>query len=76
MLVIQWQPGAQMDHERNMIAVITGASRGAGKGIAIALGGTGATVYVTGRSVADGDTPYSGSIAATAELVSLLSRFG
>jgi NAD(P)-dependent dehydrogenase (short-subunit alcohol dehydrogenase family) len=33
------------------IAVVTGASRGAGRGIAFELGGAGATVYVTGRSV-------------------------
>ena len=42
----------------DVIAVVTGASRGAGKGIAIALGETGATVYVMGRSIADGDSPY------------------
>jgi NAD(P)-dependent dehydrogenase (short-subunit alcohol dehydrogenase family) len=34
-----------------MIAVVTGASRGGGKGIALVLGQQGATVYVTGRSV-------------------------
>jgi len=33
------------------IAVVTGASRGAGRGIALSLGEEGATVYVTGRSV-------------------------
>lgn len=33
------------------IAVVTGASRGAGRGIALELGSAGATVYVTGRSV-------------------------
>jgi NAD(P)-dependent dehydrogenase (short-subunit alcohol dehydrogenase family) len=33
------------------IAVVTGASRGAGRGIAFELGRAGATVYVTGRSV-------------------------
>ena len=33
------------------IAVVTGASRGAGRGIARQLGSAGATVYVTGRSV-------------------------
>ncbi|WLD92875.1 SDR family NAD(P)-dependent oxidoreductase [Alkalihalobacillus sp. AL-G] len=33
------------------IAVVTGASRGAGRGIAYELGSAGATVYVTGRSV-------------------------
>ena len=33
------------------IAIVTGASRGVGKGIALGLGEAGATVYVTGRSV-------------------------
>ncbi|HET6871351.1 MAG TPA: short-chain dehydrogenase, partial [Sporolactobacillaceae bacterium] len=33
------------------IAVVTGASRGAGRGIAFELGIAGATVYVTGRSI-------------------------
>src|SRR5258706_13409615 len=54
----------------NMIAVVTGASRGAGKGIAIALGEAGATVYVTGRSATGGETPFGGSVNETAELVS------
>ena len=36
------------------IAVVTGASRGIGKGIALALGEQGATVYVTGRTTGDG----------------------
>jgi NAD(P)-dependent dehydrogenase (short-subunit alcohol dehydrogenase family) len=35
---------------RGRVAVVTGASRGAGKGIALELGAAGATVYVTGRS--------------------------
>jgi NAD(P)-dependent dehydrogenase (short-subunit alcohol dehydrogenase family) len=52
-----------------VIAVVTGASRGAGKGIAIALGETGATVYVTGRSIADGDSPYGGTVTETADLI-------
>jgi NAD(P)-dependent dehydrogenase (short-subunit alcohol dehydrogenase family) len=34
-----------------VVAVVTGASRGAGRGIALVLGEAGATVYVTGRSV-------------------------
>ncbi len=33
-----------------LVAVVTGASRGAGRGIAVELGAQGATVYVTGRS--------------------------
>jgi NAD(P)-dependent dehydrogenase (short-subunit alcohol dehydrogenase family) len=32
------------------VALVTGASRGAGRGIAAALGAEGSTVYVTGRS--------------------------
>jgi NAD(P)-dependent dehydrogenase (short-subunit alcohol dehydrogenase family) len=35
----------------NRVALVTGASRGGGKGIALVLGEEGATVYVTGRSV-------------------------
>lgn len=35
---------------KECIAVVTGASRGAGRGIAVELGAAGATVYVTGRS--------------------------
>jgi NAD(P)-dependent dehydrogenase (short-subunit alcohol dehydrogenase family) len=52
-----------------MIAVVTGASRGAGKGIAIALGEAGATVYVTGRSLADADSPFGGTVSETAERI-------
>jgi NAD(P)-dependent dehydrogenase (short-subunit alcohol dehydrogenase family) len=33
------------------VAVVTGASRNGGRGIALALGDAGATVYVTGRSI-------------------------
>src|SRR5258708_25228138 len=51
------------------MGVVTGASRGAGRGIAIALGAVGATVYVTGRSGADGDSPHGGTIHETADLV-------
>ena len=39
------------------VAVVTGASRGIGKGIALALGTEGATVYVTGRTVTPGTYP-------------------
>ena len=40
-----------MPHLNNMVALVTGASRGAGRAIALELGAGGATVYVTGRSV-------------------------
>ena len=38
------------------IALVTGGSRGAGRGIAVELGKAGATVYVTGRSTKDNST--------------------
>ncbi|MGB3135249.1 MAG: SDR family NAD(P)-dependent oxidoreductase, partial [Nodosilinea sp.] len=37
------------------IALVTGASRGLGKGIAVGLGEAGATVYLTGRTLAAAD---------------------
>jgi NAD(P)-dependent dehydrogenase (short-subunit alcohol dehydrogenase family) len=46
----------QMTRMRNFVALVTGESRGAGRAIAAELGAAGATVYVTGRSVAGGPT--------------------
>ena len=47
------------------IAVVTGSSRGIGRGTAVALGEQGATVYVTGRTTGDGEL----SIDTTARMV-------
>ncbi len=51
------------------VAVVTGASRGAGAGIAHALGSHGCTVYVTGRTRKAGESTLAGTIDETAELV-------
>jgi NAD(P)-dependent dehydrogenase (short-subunit alcohol dehydrogenase family) len=48
------------------VVVVTGASRGIGKGIALALGAQGATVYVTGRTVTPGSHPLPGTVGETA----------
>ncbi len=48
------------------VAVVTGASRGIGKGIALALGEQGATVYVTGRTVTRGSHLLPGTVGETA----------
>jgi NAD(P)-dependent dehydrogenase (short-subunit alcohol dehydrogenase family) len=45
------------------VAVVTGASRGIGKGIALELGAAGATVYLTGRTVDAG--PIPGTVGGT-----------
>jgi NAD(P)-dependent dehydrogenase (short-subunit alcohol dehydrogenase family) len=61
-----------MDTSRDgIVAVVTGASRGAGRGIAAVLGESGATVYVTGRSTRGGPSAPGrpGSIEETAEEV-------
>lgn len=44
------------------VAVVTGASRGAGRGIALELGAAGATVYVTGRSTREQPATSYGQI--------------
>jgi NAD(P)-dependent dehydrogenase (short-subunit alcohol dehydrogenase family) len=52
------------------VAVVTGASRGVGKGIALVLGEAGATVYVTGRSDEAGTTEgLPGTVQDTADAV-------
>lgn len=54
--------------KNNRVVLVTGGSRGVGKGTALALGATGATVYVSGRSSSDGQTTaLPGNIHTTAE---------
>jgi NAD(P)-dependent dehydrogenase (short-subunit alcohol dehydrogenase family) len=58
------------------VAVVTGASRGIGKGCALELGAAGATVYLTARSVSEDDHPLPGTVGATAEEVDALGGTG
>jgi NAD(P)-dependent dehydrogenase (short-subunit alcohol dehydrogenase family) len=53
------------------VALVAGASRGAGRGTAVALGEAGATVYCTGRTTGDRRSEYDRpeTIEETAELV-------
>lgn len=56
---------------RDRVALVAGATRGAGRGIAVQLGAVGATVYVTGRSTraARSEMDRPETIEETAELV-------
>ena len=60
------------------VAVVTGASRGAGKGIALGLGEAGATVYVTGRTVKNKTDveKLGGTVFQTAEEVTAMGGKG
>jgi NAD(P)-dependent dehydrogenase (short-subunit alcohol dehydrogenase family) len=54
------------------VALVAGATRGAGRGIAVELGAAGAAVYVTGRTTRERRSEYDRpeTIEETAELVS------
>lgn len=58
------------------VAIVTGASRGIGRGCAVALGSRGATVYCTGRRSSDATPPEPGSVEAVAAEVDAVGGRG
>jgi NAD(P)-dependent dehydrogenase (short-subunit alcohol dehydrogenase family) len=73
---MSWSP--DRDALRGRVAVVAGATRGAGRGIAAALGEAGATVVCTGRSTRVARSEYNRpeTIEETAELVTRLGGTG
>ncbi|KRR22732.1 SDR family NAD(P)-dependent oxidoreductase [Bradyrhizobium retamae] len=54
---------------KNCVALVTGGSRGVGKGVAIGLAEAGATVIVTARTRAGGDSEWPGSLDETVKAI-------
>jgi NAD(P)-dependent dehydrogenase (short-subunit alcohol dehydrogenase family) len=73
---VPWSPDPQALRDR--VAVVAGATRGAGRGIAAALGEAGATVVCTGRTTRSARSEYDRpeTIEETAELVTALGGTG
>jgi dehydrogenase/reductase SDR family member 1 len=61
---------------KGRVAVVTGGSRGIGRGVALGLGQAGAIVYVTGRTLEDGGSIWPGSISSTAREITGLGGRG
>ena len=61
---------------KDKICVVTGATRGIGRGSALALAEEGATVYVTGRSTGEGELTVEGSVQARQGWISRVHGLG
>ena len=61
---------------KDQVAIVAGASRGAGRGIALALGETGATIYVTGRTTRSGPKPFDGAPGTIEDTAEEVTRRG
>src|SRR5918994_616772 len=67
----RWEDDGMSGRLAGQVALVSGATRGGGRGIAVALGEAGATVYATGRSTRErrSEIDRPETIEETAELV-------
>lgn len=65
-----------MTMEQGRTVLVTGASRGAGRGIALALGRPDTTVYITGRTMEPGQADLPGTIGETAAAINAAGGHG
>ena len=65
-----------MNSVQERTVLVTGASRGAGRGIAVALAQAGTTVYVTGRTVQAGQADLPGTIGETVAAINAAGGHG
>jgi dehydrogenase/reductase SDR family member 1 len=72
----EWSP--ELPALQGKVALVTGASRGVGRGVAIGLGEAGATVYVTGRTTVEGAgaIPLPGTVHQSASDVTAIGGTG
>lgn len=65
-----------MQSLKHTVALVTGGSRGVGKGAALGLGEAGARVYITGRTTAAGQSKIPGTLGDTVAAVDALGGTG
>ena len=70
------QPTAQDQDLAGQVALVTGASRGIGRGCAVGLGARGATVYCTARRTSAASPPEAGTVEAVAAEIDALGGKG
>ena len=61
---------------KNCVALVTGGSRGVGKGVALGLAEAGATVIVTARTRCGGDSEWPGSLDETVKAINAAGGTG
>src|SRR6516225_7480891 len=65
-----------MDNLKGQVVLVAGGSRGAGRGIAVACGEAGATVYIAARTSKNGPKPADGAPGSVEDTAAEVTRRG